>query len=464
VLDTLLPIARCTRVSVDTDIVMGLPMLAQLVERAVKHPTVSRAALFWPMSHRFLSSQRPKTTSTSLFDSASDFMHSLRVKATNALTATLSVQEREQLFSRLTPPQQEKQDGKTNDDRMDMEHSIAEAVAAARAQEAKKQEDKWSKTKEAIEKEAEEAARERVENEFKIQRRRIEFERWQTQVEEEKQRRSNKSKVEAAPGPVTRGEVVEQSVESEINVHPVLGAAIADFGHKRIHVVSAHALSTIPVWKKQRIYRHDRAKAMASDKMKTLHLGMPGIIGLHEDLNGKLSIIDGQHRVGMMTILHEKCASHDDFDLDRVLVEVYPQNPDHVDTHAQDLFLEVNKAEPVKLVDMPGVAKGSDRKIISEGAERIAEKYAEMFKSSQKCRPPHLNIDNLRDALFASNAIKRHNLKTSKAVEAWMLAKNQSLADLYKDPAEQEKVSKTAYEKAKKFEFYLGLDLSWLYK
>ena len=35
---------------------------------------------------------------------------------------------------------------------------------------------------------------------------------------------------------------------------------------------------------------------MAQDKMKTLHLGMPGIIALHEDSNGALSIIDGQHR------------------------------------------------------------------------------------------------------------------------------------------------------------------------
>jgi hypothetical protein len=51
-------------------------------------------------------------------------------------------------------------------------------------------------------------------------------------------------------------------------------------------------------------------------------------------------------------------------------VEVYPQQQQDNDTfvdadkHATELFLEVNKAEPVKLVDMPGVAKKADRKSI----------------------------------------------------------------------------------------------------
>ena len=45
---------------------------------------------------------------------------------------------------------------------------------------------------------------------------------------------------------------------------------------------------------------------MAKDKKKTLWLGIPGVISLMEDDDGRLSILDGQHRVGMMALLEEE--------------------------------------------------------------------------------------------------------------------------------------------------------------
>jgi hypothetical protein len=154
---------------------------------------------------------------------------------------------------------------------------------------------------------------------------------------------------------------------AKADVHPILGPVVSDLGYKRIHLVPAEKLAAIPVWKKQRIYRHDRAKVMAADKLKTLHLGLPGVICIHEEENGKLSILDGQHRVGMMQLLQEKqereqktngsinvgdssTAVANYIDLDRVLVEVYPQKP-HVRSkdHAEAIFMEINKAEPIKL-------------------------------------------------------------------------------------------------------------------
>ena len=180
-----------------------------------------------------------------------------------------------------------------------------------------------------------------------------------------------------------------------------------------------------------------------------------------KDENGQLSIIDGQHRVGMMSILEEE-PDAENFDLDRVLVEVYPEVEGH-DNHAQDLFLEVNKAEPVKLVDMPGVASVKDRKIITDGAHKLQSSYPQMFSSSQKCRVPHVNIDNMRDALFAANVLKRHQIKSTAALEAWLLEQNDLMAEKYQSPEAQESVSKSALAKATKFSFYLGLDSSWYY-
>lgn len=216
----------------------------------------SRASLTQGATTRYLSNKSSPSTSTSVFG---DLFTSLRLGATNALTSSLSEKEKDQLLSRLNPSKTTPE--KDTKDELVVERSIAEAVAEAKAKEAQRQEAKWEQKEKEILAQAEKAARDRVENEVKIQKQRMEFEKWEAARND-------------ANGSTEAG-VAEAD-------HPVLGPATVDLGYKRIHVVSVEALATIPIWKKQRIYRHDRAKTMASDKMKTLHLGMPGIIGLHE--------------------------------------------------------------------------------------------------------------------------------------------------------------------------------------
>ena len=126
--------------------------------------------------------------------------------------------------------------------------------------------------------------------------------------------------------------------------------------------------------------------------------------------------------------------------------------------------MEINKAEPVKLVDMPGVASAKDRKLISQAVNRIQGYYPKMFSPSQRCRAPHVNIDNLRDNIFASNIIKRNNIKSSKDLVDWMNEKNKSLEEQYMASKErQSSVNQKAWTKAKTNKFYLGLESSWLY-
>jgi len=209
-------------------------------------------------------STRPEPSSLS--DQASSFLAGLRWKAANALTASLSESERQQLLEQLHPaPKLQNVAEKKETDEDVMTKSIAEAVAEAKAQEAQRLNSKWEKEKATIMKEAERAAQARVESDLAIQKRRLGFEQWQKELEKEQSQDSS-----------------AEMVEREIEHHPLLGPALIDLGYKRIHVTNAQTLASIPVWKKQRIYRHDRAKEMAKDKMKTLHLGMPGVIGLHE--------------------------------------------------------------------------------------------------------------------------------------------------------------------------------------
>lgn len=164
----------------------------------------------------------------------------------------------------------------------------------------------------------------------------------------------------------------------------------------------------------------------------------------------------------MMTLMLEQ-ADASAVDLDNILVEVYPQQAYHDENHAEQIFIEVNKAEPVKLIDMPGIAKVSERNIISSAAERLLTKYPAMFSNSQRCRAPNLNIDNLRDELFAAKILSRHGIKSGAALEKWMLEQNELLAQKAANQELQGSFSQSQLQKAKEYGFYLGLDKTWYY-
>jgi hypothetical protein len=225
--------------------------------------------------------------------SIGDYFTALRWKAANALTSNLSDEERNLLLDKLSRNENTVKDGDTvpkatiDDDDDDghaatsYEPSIDEAIAAAKLQEAQRYEQKWEHDKEALVAEAEKAARSRIESDFEIQKRQIAFEAWKSGLEREKKQdddASNKSEINSAAAEIKD----EMPSKEGIGEHPVLGHMIADLGFKRIHLASSKNLATIPIWKKQRIYRHGRSKNMATEKIKTIHLGLPGVIGIFE--------------------------------------------------------------------------------------------------------------------------------------------------------------------------------------
>ena len=267
---------------------------------------------------------------------------------------------------------------------------------------------------------------------------------------------------------------------------------------------------------------------MAKDKRKTLWMGIPGVISLMEDDDGRLSILDGQHRVGMMALLAEERRKVrerggvgvgvgvggdelDSLDLENVLVEVFVsrRSRDDADRRAvpaaaagfggggvgdEDdmaaIFTEINKAEPVKLLDLPGVTTKRTRDIIDHAASHYRDAYPAMFSTSARCRAPHLNLDNLRDALFASEVIQRERMGSGGELVRWMSRRNDELRERYGDDngggggggsleekkdggnggaaaAEDDKIisiSETVLRKARNHDFYLGLESTWLYK
>jgi hypothetical protein len=263
-------------------------------------------------------------------------------------------------------------------------------------------------------------------------------------------------------------------LKKEVDGHPVLGPLVCDLGYKRIYLASSGTLGTLPIWKKQRIYRHSRARSMAVEKVKSMETGFPGAICLYEDTQGNLSILDGQHRVGMMQMLRamqnegDKLPPEMENYFDQVLVEVYPNpRPELQDDekHSEAVFLEINKAEPVKLVDMPGVASVRDNKVITSAVSRMQEQFPKMYSPSQTCRVPNVNVDNMRNNIFGANIIKRHKLRSGKQLFDWLLVQNAAVGASYEcDDSKRETVSESAWNKASENYFYLGLESSWLYK
>jgi hypothetical protein len=427
---------------------------------------------------------------------ARDFSSALRFSAVNALTESLPKGERDLLLQRVTLNER---NGEDDDDAQSS--SVGENIAAAAIGDLnmrpREYDEEWRKEKELLLKQAEQAAMERVENELEIQKKRIEFLQSQLELAEDPSKIVDLATRQYSPqeyDAMSEGEktmvrqlreqfpveTAQADTQAETQDHPLLGPVVLDLGYKRIHTSSVGRLGTIPVWNKQRIYRNDRVKSMAAQKWKNMHLGLPGIVCLHEDVNGKLTVLDGQHRIGMMLLLKEKQRMEQEeqdscnffvdnycIDFDRILVEVYPEEKQpHLDdrNHAQEMFLEINKGEPVTLLDMPGVASVKDKTIITDAVEQLAAAYPDMFSPSQRCKPPDVNVDNMRDRLYGSGVLKRHDLSTSKKLLEWLVETNNLLAIKYEsNESERRPIPLRAWTKASQNRFYLGLESVWYY-
>jgi hypothetical protein len=237
-----------------------------------------------------------KTLSTKSY--FSDIFSVLRWKAAELLTTGMSAHEKSLLMDSLDVTRQHQQQPSENleeiskstqheyDSKEFLQKTVGEAVAEARLEEAKRQQGKWEAEREALLKNAEDAARARIESDLIIQHRRLALRRWEAELEAAQKEQDDRSKEMARTDTDMEKEKLStkssESVHGTDNDHPLLGPVILDLGYKKVYQASARILSSIPVWKKQRLYRHDRAKIIATEKMKSPHLGLPGIVVLHE--------------------------------------------------------------------------------------------------------------------------------------------------------------------------------------
>lgn len=103
--------------------------------------------------------------------------------------------------------------------------------------------------------------------------------------------------------------------------------------------------------------------------------------------------------------------------------------------------------------------------LVDEAAESLKKKYKEMFKPTSGCRQPHVNIDVLRDGLFSVNAVQEGRFQTSQQLLQQLQKINLQLSVLCHDNTKSRMLypgEVKALEKAKKYNFYLGMKKDWL--
>ena len=135
-------------------------------------------------------------------------------------------------------------------------------------------------------------------------------------------------------------------------LHPIFGEFLHDLKYKRMYLTNVQALMQAPIWEKQRILRPERAARIAnakSSKTKTIP-GLPGTITMFHDITtDRCGIVDGQHRAAALMIMAQE--GHWDPLERNIALDVFPVTSEQDISH---LFHEINSAEPVRLVDMPG--------------------------------------------------------------------------------------------------------------
>eukprot|EP00802_Teleaulax_amphioxeia_P016506 Tamp_16627.p1 GENE.Tamp_16627~~Tamp_16627.p1 ORF type:complete len:382 (+),score=103.03 Tamp_16627:1-1146(+) len=252
--------------------------------------------------------------------------------------------------------------------------------------------------------------------------------------------------------------------------HPTYGKLLIDFGFKRVYAAKAVTLmAQAQIWKKQRALREHRSSKIADSKSRSNVPGWPGTVTVVERRDDgsnepQMFIVDGQHRLAACLFLSSKNKLTEATEV--VLLEVYS---DLQDKDMSDLFVEINKAEPVLSIDLPmpeiGGATVSENAILTGAADLLQNKYKAMFKESHNCRVPHMNIDRLRDELHKAGVVEKLSMKQPEELYEWLEKQNDALTkcDNSRFIDQNSSAAKAkALEKAREHGFYLGMDWKWL--
>lgn len=105
--------------------------------------------------------------------------------------------------------------------------------------------------------------------------------------------------------------------------------------------------------------------------------------------------------------------------------------------------------------------------------DNLMKRFPTFFKESQRCRPPNVNIDILRDKIFQSDLLTSKNISSSGELIELINIANMNYSKLSDLDLEKRIITagnfqskgpmlKQAIAKAKEHSFFLGIDDNWL--
>lgn len=147
----------------------------------------------------------------------------------------------------------------------------------------------------------------------------------------------------------------------------------------------------------------------------------------------------------------------------------YLQNEDSLTEEmddAKDISIKNDEGNVTQVIKL---SQQDIKQIITAAVDELSTKYSVMFKPTSRCRPPHLNVDVLRDDLFRAEFLNKHKISSADQLLAKLLEINSKLGikyavdNLNQNDTPKSKTTEQAEAKAKNNNFYLGLaDRSWL--
>ena len=113
--------------------------------------------------------------------------------------------------------------------------------------------------------------------------------------------------------------------------------------------------------------------------------------------------------------------------------------------------------------------------MIDAACAALQEAHPEMFKPSKACKPPHLNIDRLREELFESEMLQAPDMgsgsgvRSSQELLVRILGVNEQLrlrtdAEWVEQTRGRGRQWQAALSKARQHGLFIGMDKMWLYK
>jgi hypothetical protein len=205
----------------------------------------------------------------------------------------------------------------------------------------------------------------------------------------------------------------------------------------------------IDLWDKQRSINDDRVQDIIIYQKSLIITDFKGMI-IFCEYEGNFYIIDGQHRIAAMILLF----SEEKIDI-KFITEVYH---DQTKKDIQNLFIEINKAEPVPLFYL------NSSESLDESVEYFIKKYKKAFKDQMRTIRPYITINQFEDSIC--ELISQLNIKDS--IELIGIIEKQNTSYHRNHSPRQillrlgikksgEKILYSEYDEAKKMGFFLGL-------